>query len=193
MHLLHLDSSPRGEESISRRLTRYLRERLAPSRVTYRDLAAEPFPPLAAADLVAVHDSTGVGTEALPQHLALSRSLIDELLSADVLVVGVAMHNFSVPAVLKQWIDYVTRAGYTFRYTDQGPVGLVEIQCAWLVVATGGTPVGGPWDFASGYLNHLFRFIGVRDVRVIDASGSKREPERVLAKARAQIDRLLGT
>ena len=191
MKLLHIDSSPRRDQSMSRTLSAYLREILEPSQVTYRDLAGKAFPALAAEDLVALHGSTDDGSPELPRHRQLSDTLIDELKQADTLVLGVAMHNFSIPAVLKCWIDYVARAGHTFRYTENGPEGLTGIDTAYIVVATGGAPVGSDMDYASGYLRHICGFLGVETVHVIDASGSKRDPDAITSKGREQIDALL--
>lgn len=191
MNVLRIDSSPRGAASNSRALTDYLVQSLAPARLTRRDVAAEPFPALAPQDLVALHGSRREDRKSLEHHMALSDRLIGELMAADTLVVGIAMHNFSIPAALKRWIDYVCRAGLTFRYTDTGPEGLTPIRSAWLMVASGGTPVGGDMDFATGYMTHICRFLGIDTVHVVDASGSKRTPEAVLRDGRAQIDALV--
>ena len=191
MNILHLDNSPRGDASLSRRLSAYLAEQLKGETHTYRDLANSPFPQLAAEDLVAIHGSTGQGTAALASHLAISDTLIAELKQADALIIGTPMHNFTIPAVLKRWIDYIGRAGLTFKYTENGPVGLTGIKTAYIILATGGAPVGGDWDFASGYLTHICKFFGVETVHVIDAGGSKREPEKIIARAKARIDELV--
>lgn len=191
MNVLRIDSSPRGADANSRALTEYLVQSLTPAGLIHRNLAAEPFPPMASQDLVALHANRREDRESLKRHLALSNRLIGELMAADTLVVGIAMHNFSIPAALKRWIDYVCRAGLTFRYTDAGPEGLTPIRSAWLVVASGGTPIGGDMDFATGYMTHICRFIGIDTVHVVDASGSKRTPEAVLRDGRAQIDALV--
>jgi len=191
MNILHIDSSPRTDDSVSRTLSAYLANQLAETVYNYRDLANEPFQALRSEDLVALHGSAGTGTKALASHVALSDTLIDELLEADTLIIGAPMHNFSVPATLKRWIDYVARAGKTFRYTETGPEGLAGIETAYIVVATGGAPVGGDMDFASNYLVHICKFLGVKTVHVIDAGGSNREREQSLSKARKQIDAIL--
>ncbi len=191
MTILRIDSSPRQGASNSRALTDHLVRRLGDTSVIHRDLGAEPFAPLHGDDLVALHGSSDQGSDALPHHQGVSRVLIDELLAADTLVIGIAMHNFSVPAQLKRWVDYIARAGETFRYTASGPQGLADIDTAWLVVASGGAAIGGKMDFASGYMKHICHFIGVRNVHIVDAGGSKGTPEEVIAKAQRQIDSLL--
>lgn len=101
------------------------------------------------------------------------------------------MYNFSVPVVLKQWIDAVARAGISFRYGENGPEGLLDIKQAYLIITSGGTPIGSGMDFASRYLEHICRFIGVHSIAIIHASGSKRSPEIIFKQAQAQINSLL--
>ena len=190
MTVLKIDASARSEGSNSRALTQYFVDQLG-EHVIERDLVANPLPPMTAEDLVGVHGSSDEIRESLSEHLALSNTLIDELKSVDTLVLGVPMYNFGIPSYLKQWVDYVCRAGVSFRYTENGPEGLTGVQRAIIVTASGGTPIGSDWDFASRYLEHVLRFLGVTEIHHIDASGSKRTPELVLSEGRAQIDALL--
>ena len=101
------------------------------------------------------------------------------------------MYNFGIPASLKQWIDAVCRAGVSFKYTEQGPVGLLGVKRAFVITASGGTPIGGEADFASRYLEHICRFIGIDEVLHIDASGSKGTPEQIIDHGKHQVDALL--
>ena len=87
----------------------------------------------------------------------------------DVVVIGAPMYNFSIPAALKAWIDLVARAGLTFRYTENGPVGMLENKKAYVMLATGGTSIGSEIDYASGYLRHVLGFLGIHDVELISA------------------------
>jgi FMN-dependent NADH-azoreductase len=190
MTVLKIDSSARVEGANSRIVTDYLVQQLG-QRIIERDLVKNPLPPMSPQDLVGVHGSHKDDRASLQQHLAMSNQLIAELQQADTLVVGVAMYNFSVPAYLKQWIDYVCRAGVSFRYTENGPEGLTGVKRAFIVTASGGTPIGGDWDFASRYMEHICRFLGINEVVHIDASGSKGSPEVAIAAARQQIDALL--
>ncbi|MBB3060098.1 FMN-dependent NADH-azoreductase [Microbulbifer rhizosphaerae] len=190
MTVLRIDSSARVEGGNSRIITDYLVQQLG-QPVIERDLVKNPLPPISPRDLVGVHGSHEDDRASLQQHLAVSNELIAELQQADTLVLGVAMYNFSVPAYLKQWIDYVCRAGVSFRYTENGPEGLIGVERAFIVTASGGTPIGGDWDFASRYLEHICRFLGVTEVVHIDASGSKGAPGVVIEAARQQIDTLL--
>jgi FMN-dependent NADH-azoreductase len=181
MSILHIDSSARLTGSNTRIIGQYLVNTLN-TTVVHRDLAVHPLPPISAQDLMGVHT-----------HLALSDQLIQELKNADTLVIGAAMYNFGIPASLKQWIDAICRAGVSFKYTAQGPVGLLNIKRAFIITATGGTPVGSNMDFASGYLAHICKFLGVQEVLHIDASGSKGTPEQIIESGKQQVDNLLST
>ncbi len=187
MSILRIDSSARLESANSRIIGDYLVQQLG-QPVIERDLVKNPLPPMSPQDLVGVHGSHEDDRASLRQHLAISKELIDELKQADTLVLCVAMYNFSVPAYLKQWIDYICRAGVSFRYTKNGPEGLTGVKRAFIVTASGGTPIGGEWDFASRYLDHVCRFLGIDDVVHFDASGSKGSPDVVIAAARQQVD-----
>jgi FMN-dependent NADH-azoreductase len=190
MTVLRIDSSARLEGANSRIISDYLVRRLG-QPVIERDLVRNPLPPMSPEDLVGVHGSKDDDRPSLQRHLAISNELIEELQQADTLVIGVPMYNFSVPAYLKQWIDYVCRAGVSFRYTEDGPEGLTGVKRAFIVTASGGTKIGSEMDFASRYLEQICRFLGVAEVHHIDAGGSKRTPAVVIDRARQQIDLLL--
>lgn len=103
------------------------------------------------------------------------------------------MYNFGIAASLKQWIDNICRAGVSFKYTEQGPQGLLGVKRAFIITASGGTPVGSEMDFVSTYLEHICRFLGIDEVFHIDASGSKGSPEQVIAQGKQQVDDLIST
>jgi FMN-dependent NADH-azoreductase len=102
--------------------------------------------------------------------LSFSDQLVTELQQAETVVIASPIYNFSIPAVLKAWIDLVARAQLTFKYTEQGPQGLLLNKKAIVVVASGGVPIGSEMDFASGYLRQVLGFIGITDVSILDAS-----------------------
>ena len=79
-------------------------------------------------------------------------------------------HNFSIPASLKAWIDQIARARETFRYSEAGPEGLLKGKTAWIVAASGGVPLDSGVDFATPYLRQVLNFVGITDIRVIDAT-----------------------
>jgi FMN-dependent NADH-azoreductase len=188
--ILHINSSARLEHSNTRIIGQYLVNTLA-EPVVSRDLAQRALPPISAEDLIAVHGSRDGEHASLQTQLALSEQLIDELKNADTLVIGAPMYNFGIAASLKQWIDAICRAGVSFNYTEQGPVGLLGVKRAFIITASGGTPIGSEVDFTSSYLEHICRFIGIDEVFHIDASGSKGTPEQVILQGKQQVDALI--
>jgi FMN-dependent NADH-azoreductase len=196
LKVLRVDSSARSEASMSRRvadeLIEQLREREGAVEVRARDLTVEA-PSFVDADWVDANftppEQRQEGQEAT---LAESDALVAELKAADVLVIGVPIYNFGIPAALKAWVDMVARARLTFRYTDSGPVGLLRGKRAYLAVASGGTAVGSETDFTTGYLRHVLGFLGIEDVQIVAADRlMARGEEEAVRDARAQIDRLL--
>ncbi|MGK0293407.1 MAG: FMN-dependent NADH-azoreductase [Porticoccaceae bacterium] len=190
MSVLHINSSARLNHSNTRIIGQYLVDALG-EPVVSRDLAQQALPPINAEDLVDVHGSSDSQRASLHAQLTLSEQLIDELKDAETLVLGAPMYNFGIPASLKQWIDAICRAGVSFKYSEQGPVGLLNVRRAFIITATGGTPIGSEMDFASRYLEHICRFLGIPEVFHIDASGSKGTPEQVIAEGKQQVDSLI--
>lgn len=194
MTVLHINSSARLENSNTRIIGQYLVDALVEGSgedVVSRDFAQHPLPPISAKDLIGVQSSSDSQRASLKTHLAVSDQLIDELNNADTLVIGAPMYNFGIPASLKQWIDAICRADISFKYTEQGPQGLLEVKRAIIITASGGTPVGSEMDFVSPYLEQICGFIGINEVFHIDASGSKGTPEQVIAEGRKQVDELV--
>jgi FMN-dependent NADH-azoreductase len=111
--------------------------------------------------------------------LAGSDELIAELEAANTIVIGVPVYNFAIPASLKAWVDLIARARRTFRYTESGPEGLLKDKKAYLVVASGGVPVGSDYDFATGYLRHVLGFVGITDVTIIAADQQMMDGEAI--------------
>jgi FMN-dependent NADH-azoreductase len=192
MTVLHINSSVRISNSNTRIIGQYLVDALGEPTVS-RDLAQHPLPPINAEDLVDLHSSSNSDRASLQSQFILSEQLIGELKNADTLVLAAPIYNFGIPATLKQWVDSICRAGVSFKYTEQGPVGLLGIKRAFIITASGGTPVGSNIDFASRYLEHICRFIGVSEVFHIDASGSKGTPDQVIAQGKQQVDALMST
>jgi len=190
MSILYIKASARIGQSNSRTVGDYLVEQFD-EPVVIRDLGMNPLPPISAEDLVTLHASGTSDRESYTQQLALSGQLIEELRDADTLILSTPMYNFGVPVVLKQWIDAICRAGVSFRYTKNGPEGLLGVNRAFIITASGGTQIGSDMDFASPYLEQICRFIGIEEIHIIDAGGSKREPEQVIANGKRQVDELL--
>jgi FMN-dependent NADH-azoreductase len=178
--ILHVDSSPLGEASASRRLTADIVAALvaaAPgARVLRRDLASAPLAHLSGATLQGwgAADLAALAPEARAE-AELSEAVLAEFLAADTLVIGAPMYNFSVPSQLKAWIDRVVRAGRTFRYGDKGPVGLATGKRAIVASSRGGAYAGdaarAAFDHQEAYLRTVLGFVGIADVAVVRAEG----------------------
>lgn len=192
--ILKISSSGRIEGSASRALSRdlisALKDRYGDIDVVDRDLATG-VPVVDEAWIEANFTTEASRTLQQRKTLAYSDTLVAELQNADVLVIGVSMYNFSITATLKAWIDMIARASLTFRYTENGPQGLLSGKKAYLVVATGGVPVGSPMDFATPYLRHALAFVGITDVEIVAADRLNSGAEESLNKARAQIANLV--
>ncbi len=189
--LLRIDSSARGADSVSRAIGDEVVARLAARhpgmRVTDVDLAGGV--PHIDADWVEAN-LTPAAQRSHEQRARLRASdeAVAVLRDADAIVLTSPIYNFSVPSALKAWIDHVCRAGLTFRYTPDGPQGLLMDRPVYLVMASGGVPFGSPADFASGYLRQVLRFIGIEDVRLIGAERVAADAAGARAAALAQLD-----
>lgn len=190
MQVLQISASARIEGSASRQLSRdliaALDDRHDGVEVLHRDLI-DGLPFVDQDWIEANFTPDEARTKNHRETLAFSDSLVAELRNADILVIGVPVYNFSIPAALKAWIDMIARARETFRYTNDGPEGLLEGRKAYLVVATGGVPVGSPMDFATPYLRHVLAFVGITDVEVIAADKLNSQAEESMDQARIQI------
>lgn len=190
LKVLEVSASARNAASASRELSRNLidalDDRYGNVRITHRDLS-DGVPFVDEAWIEANFTPEDSRTARHRETLAYSDSLVAELEDADVLVIGVPVYNFTIPASLKAWIDMVARARLTFRYTDNGPEGLLVGKKAYLVVATGGVPVGSPVDFATPYLKHALGFIGISDVEIIAADRLNSHADEAMDAARARI------
>ncbi len=192
--VLEVSASARRSGSASRELSRdlinALDDRYGNVRTVRRDLS-DGIPFVDEAWIEANFTPEESRTARHRDALSVSDSLVAELQAADVIVIGAPMYNFSIPASLKAWIDMVTRARLTFRYTENGPEGLLKGKKAYLVVATGGVPVGSPVDFATPYLRHALGFIGIDDVEIIAADRLNSQAEDSMDAARAAIAKLI--
>jgi FMN-dependent NADH-azoreductase len=198
MKLLHLDSSITGEHSVSRTLSAELVAAQIAQHpgiaVTYHDLANEPVMHLSPAHLAALQ-SGNAESEALGQDLARGARYLEELIAADVLVIGAPMYNHGVPSQLKAWIDRVVVAGKTFRYTERGPEGLLAAGKKVFIAASSGGLYSGDsparaLEHSVSYLTGVLAHMGLKDVTVIRAEGVAMGPEarqNAIEKARRAI------
>ena len=180
MKLLHIDSSPLGGNSVSRELTRRIvqqwRAAHPHTQVEHLDLATDA-PNHLNADSLGFR--MGINAEGLSdvqrKENEISEKLVSQFLAADVIVVGAPLYNFSVPSQLKAWIDRVAQAGRTFKYTEKGPQGLAGGKTVIIASSRGGKYAGNPameaMEHQESYLQTVFGFFGVTDVRFVRAEG----------------------
>jgi FMN-dependent NADH-azoreductase len=194
LRVLRVDASARVEGSVTRqmadRLVDGLAARVGSLDVTRRDVAQGV--PFVDADWIAAN-FTDPDTRSAAQRrtLAGSDNLVEEVKAADVWVIATPIYNFAVPASLKAWVDQIARARLTFRYTEQGPQGLLHNKKVYILTATGGTEVGSDIDFATPWLKLVLGFLGIRDVEVIAADRGMLRGDAARQHATARIDAVL--
>ena len=195
-NILIIDSAATGEASVSRRITSAAAEavlrRDPAARIVRRDIGAEPIPHLTEATVPAIRAGL-TETEESRQALALSDRLIAELKEADVVVIGAPMYNFGMPSTLKAWFDHVLRARVTFRYTENGPEGLLKGKKAVVVETRAGLYSEGPaaaLDNQEPHLRTLLGFMGFEDVTFVRAEKLAFGPEAAAAAVAEAIEQL---
>jgi len=188
--LLRIDSSARTQGSVTRDLTARIAKGYAGAKITHRDLAQTPVPQITESWVTANFTAPEDRTTAQAETLALSDELLAEVEAAETIVIGLPVYNFAPPAALKAGVDNVARAGRSFRYTANGPEGLLTGKRAVLAMASGGTAAGSEIDFASTYMRHILGFIGITDVIVVAADQMALDAEASLSRAQDQIAQL---
>lgn len=198
MKILQINTSARSAGANSTRLadsiTARLKARNPAAVIELRDLAANPHPVLDEAALGALFTPAEHRTAEQAARVALDDALIAQLQSADVIVLGVPMYNFGVPVQLKTWIDAIAKAGTTFRYTENGPEGLIKGKKVYVALARGGIYRDTPADSQVPYLKAVLGFVGMTDVDFIYAEGlamGADSADKGFAAAAAQIDEQL--
>lgn len=193
--ILHISASIRGAESVSRTLGTKLAEGFAQrdgAAIVERDLSATPLPFVSADRFAANLTPVDERTKEQADLAAIADELIAELQAADTIVLSIPVYNFGAPASVKAWADLVARAGTTFRYTSDGPQGLLTGKKAYLAFVSGGTPYGSEADFMSPWLKFFLGFIGIDDVTVVAADAVNRSDGGAsIAKANEAADALL--
>ncbi|BEV73098.1 MULTISPECIES: FMN-dependent NADH-azoreductase [unclassified Paludibacterium] len=176
MKILHIDASILGDKSVSRELSAAMvaavRARHPQASVAYRDVVAQPIAHLSGEIFGAAFAPESDWTPTQRAERALTDSLIDEFLAADVVVIAAPMYNFSIPSQLKSWIDRISAVGRTFKYTENGPVGLAVNKKVLIASSRGGVYTneqGQLMDFQEDYLRTVMGFLGSADVQIVRA------------------------
>lgn len=195
--LLHIDSSARFTGSITRQLSAAYVEQWqaknAGGKVVRRDLAKDTLPHITEALIGAYYTPADKRSAEQQSIIALSDTLVDELLAADTLVIGIPMYNFAPPSAFKAWIDHICRAGRTFGYTDKGATGLVTGKRAIVILSRGGVYSEGPaqaLEFQGTYIRGVLGFLGITDVELVIAEGvsmGEEKTKQAIAQAQEQI------
>jgi FMN-dependent NADH-azoreductase len=197
MSLLHIDSSILGGNSVRRSLTAAVVARLKAAtpdlHVTYRDLVASPVSHLSGAYL-AGHSAEVQHDQAMQEDLQLGGEVLEEFLAADIVVIGVALYNFTISSQLKAWVDRVLVPGKTFRYTEKGAEGLAGGKRVILAVARGGFYGPGTphqaYEHAESYMRTVLGFVGIHDPEVVVAEGIATGPEQRGASVESAMEQI---
>lgn len=178
MKILHIISSPRAEASQSIELGEAIISKLISKHknasVKVRNLTTDSLPYIVNGHIQSFNTPPESRSSEQLDIIRLSDSTIDELLNADTIVIGAPMYNFGIPAVLKSWIDHLARAGVSFTYTPNGPVGLIQGKKVFFAIATGGVYSEGDYksyDFIEPYLRASLGFFGMTDVTAFRVEG----------------------
>jgi FMN-dependent NADH-azoreductase len=187
-NILHIDASGRGKPSVSRQLSKEIVLKISrdQTNVTYRNVS-QGLPFVDEAMIGAYYTHKAERSEEQHQAIALSDAIVEELMAADTVVIGMPVYNFSMPAGFKAWSDLAARVGETFQYTENGPVGLLAGKKAYVAVTSGGTKVGSEVDFLTPWLRHFLGFIGIDDVEIVQAEAINRNGDKAVEEARASI------
>jgi FMN-dependent NADH-azoreductase len=173
--ILRVSSSVLGSNSASAMLTDELIKTISGHEdgvaINERNFSETPIPHLDEQWIQALSTSEDERTSEQKEKVAFSDSLIAEVMAADTLIIALPMYNFTVPSMLKAWVDHIARAGVTFAYTEQGPKGLLKGKKVYLVATMGGKHEIGVSDFLRPYMKLIMGFIGLTDVEIITASG----------------------
>lgn len=175
INVLKLNNSLNGADGNSNKLTQKFIDRWQQQTdqiyLVERDLAAQDLGHLSAEEMQAWMTPADERSERQRSLAAISDQLLTELEQADAIVVGMPMYNLGIPSVFKAWIDRVARAGRSFKYTENGPVGLLTGQKVYVLAARGGMYAGTPKDSQTQYLTDLFAFLGINDVQFVYVEG----------------------
>lgn len=195
LNTLRVDASARKKDSISRQLGDTLIDELQKhSTLNLQTLDLSEPPPVVDASWVAANNTPADKRDDPQKHtLAQSDILVEQLEAANLLVITTPIYNFGVPAALKAWVDQVARAGRTFRYGSDGPVGLLQDTRAIVVVTSGGTRIGSEIDFTTPYLKHVLGFIGIHDVSFVAADALGQAADVAITRAQSELSHLART
>lgn len=190
--VLVVNASIQGHNSNSSALTAHYVAQLSDATIIQRALTPNTVPALSGAEMDAWMTEASDRTSEQSELAKISDDLIAEVQAADTIVVGMPMYNFGAPSTFKAWVDHIARAGVTFRYTENGPEGLLADKKVIVAIASGGKYKDTPMDTLTPWLRTFFNFLGLSDVHFVYAEGlAMGEPESVLNAAKAELEALV--
>ena len=188
--VLRIDSLARIQGSVTRSLTDQVLKQLAPEKTITRDIGRFAVPQINEAWVTARIKPEQERDPEEAELLEIPDMLVAELQEADAIVIGLPIYNFSAPAALKAWIDQIARVGITFRYTDNGPIGLLKGKRAIIVMASGGVPQDSRADLATPSPRYVLNFVGITNIEVVAADRQATDPEGAVKGAQMAITTL---
>ncbi len=196
-NILVVSSSLNGEEGNSNKLVNLFLTGLEGTDVNldYLDVDNLALPHLTQGEMAAWMTEPAARNDQQKALAATSDELIERLVKADEVVIGLPMYNLGVPSTFKAWIDRLARAGKTFKYTETGPVGLLEDKPVYVLCARGGAYAGSEYDTQTPYIKHIFGLMGITRTEFVYAEGLNMGPEvaeGAFASAQERIRELLG-
>ncbi|MBS9715613.1 FMN-dependent NADH-azoreductase [Pseudohalocynthiibacter aestuariivivens] len=187
--ILRIDASARTEDSVSRSLTDSIVARFGGATVITRDLS-EGIPHLSETWVGATFTPPENRTAQQAEALSFSDELVAEIKAADIIVIGSAVYNFSLPSSLKAWIDQISRVGVTFKYGENSPEGLLKDKRVIVALASGGTAIGSDYDHFTPYLKFVLGFLGITDVQFVGATELAQNADASIVAAKTEIGKL---
>ena len=185
-----IDGSASHHGSFIRELSDQVIDQLHATKVVTRDLASTPVPQIDENGLAASFTPADARTPAQKEALILPDTLIEDVMEADTLVIGVPIYNFGDPAAVKAWSDHACRAGKAFQYSKEGPKGLLHGKRALLFMVPSRTEIGSEIDFAINYMQHVLSFIGIANVDGVAANKTVGNADVAMTETRSQIEAL---
>lgn len=193
MNLLKINSSSNRTDSISRKyvaeISAKIQSQSSHLEVIERDVAYSELPFLDESLLNAFFAKEERTLEQ-QETLRLSDTLVNELMKADYIIIGAPIYNFSIPAALKAYFDLIARVGLTFKFTENGPVGLLKGKKAFVVISSSGTAIGSAIDFSSKYIIHFLSFLGITDVALISLDQLLFKQEEIIKQVAHKIEQI---
>lgn len=193
-HVLVINSSISGDKGQSTQLSQQFLASLPSGFSTETlDLVQDSYPHLTMAEMAAWMTPESDRSDEQKALAALSDNAIAQIQKADAIVIGVPMYNFGVPSQLKAYFDRLARAGITFKYTETGPIGLLQDKPVFVFATRGGFYQGTAMDSQTPFVSAFLNFIGLKDLNFIYAEGLNMGPEsaeKALTAAKARIAEL---